>query len=564
MLRTIWLTIQNEVRLLARDPVVLAMLLLAPVVIILVAGYSLGNLYGSGSGIVRVPVIDRDRGEVATGVLDALRREPSIRVEPVESIARAREMVATADRVPVAIEIPAGTTREVLEGREAHLIVYADPVKRLEVNAIELRLDRLCREVNAHLQAEAENRLASARADLKRRLERLSADAAAEQRDARRQAERIQAQTLASVRRQIEEARRKLQEQIAAIARAREQQTRAALTRQLSRRRQILAEVQSYLDQLQSTQRAFELWMAKLRQVAGAHAKDIPPPPAFPPPPPGADLAELSAPITLPGEDSRMPALDMPRVSIELPSPSIPDRDRLASELKAATAAVIPALPGQLAVAERPAIEGALPAVTAFDQYVPGFGVTFLMIGMLLGVSLTLFDEREWGTLSRLRVGGASLSGVLLGKLVARSIVGTLQMVVLFAIGWALFGISLGRAPAALLLPSAGIAFASAAFGLAITPLARSHDGVMPLGTVAAMTMSAIGGCWWPVDFEPAWMRAAAGWLPTTWTMRSYNDLMIRNLPPSSALWPLALTVGLGVVFLAAGLFGMLVREKQG
>ncbi len=46
MLRAIWLTIQNEARLLIKDPVVLFMLLFAPVVIITVAGYSLGNLYG--------------------------------------------------------------------------------------------------------------------------------------------------------------------------------------------------------------------------------------------------------------------------------------------------------------------------------------------------------------------------------------------------------------------------------------------------------------------------------------------------------------------------------------
>ena len=35
--------------------------------------------------------------------------------------------------------------------------------------------------------------------------------------------------------------------------------------------------------------------------------------------------------------------------------------------------------------------------VNAFDRYVPGFGITFLLIGMMLGIALTLFDERDWG-----------------------------------------------------------------------------------------------------------------------------------------------------------------------
>src|SRR5208282_3168221 len=64
MFRAIWLTVQNEARLLLKDPIVLFMLLLAPVVIIAVAGYSLGNLYGGGTNGFLVPIVDRDRGEV--------------------------------------------------------------------------------------------------------------------------------------------------------------------------------------------------------------------------------------------------------------------------------------------------------------------------------------------------------------------------------------------------------------------------------------------------------------------------------------------------------------------
>ncbi len=49
-------------------------------------------------------------------------------------------------------------------------------------------------------------------------------------------------------------------------------------------------------------------------------------------------------------------------------------------------------------------------------------------------------------------------------------------------------------------------------------------------------------------------MRALANWMPTTWTMQAFNDLMIRNQPASAALWPLAATAGLGMIFLAAGI----------
>ena len=144
--------------------------------------------------------------------------------------------------------------------------------------------------------------------------------------------------------------------------------------------------------------------------------------------------------------------------------------------------------------------------------------------------------------------------GVLAGKLSSRFIVGLAQMIVLFAVGWGLFGISLGRAPAMLLMPTAAMSFAAAAFSLTIACVARTHDSVMPIGAVAAMAMSAVGGCWWPIDFEPAWMRAFARLLPTTWTMQAYNELIIRHSAASGALVPSAFAAALGFCYLIIGM----------
>jgi ABC-2 type transport system permease protein len=135
-----------------------------------------------------------------------------------------------------------------------------------------------------------------------------------------------------------------------------------------------------------------------------------------------------------------------------------------------------------------------------------------------------------------------------------RFLVGLIQMIALLTIGAALFGVYLGRNPLMLILPAAAISFAAAAFSLVIAGIAPSRDAVLPIGAMMAMAMSAIGGCWWPLDFEPHWMRAAAWWMPTTWTMRAFNDLMIRELAPSSALWPSAMTIALGLIYLAVGL----------
>jgi ABC-2 type transport system permease protein len=384
MLRSIWLTTQNEARLLVKDPIVLFMLLFAPVLIITVAGYSLGSLYGGSANSFRLPLVDLDHGKVAQGIIEALRSEHGIALELLDDPDQARRLVSRRDRTPVALLIPAGTSAGAAAGGEPRLILFVDPVRRVEVNALELRIDELCRRVT-------------------------------------------------------EQARTAAQTQIESFG--------------------------------------------------------------------------------------------------------VPQA---------------PTLPGDLGFVEHPATEGEAVTVNAFDQYVPGFGITFLLIGMMLGIALTLFDERDWGTLKRLQVSGAPLTGLLLGKLFARFIVGIAQMVLLFAVGWALFGITLGRNPLALMIPTVGISFAAAALGLVVASIATAHDSVMSLGVTVSMAMAAIGGCWWPLDFEPVWMRELARWLPTTWTMQAFNDLMIRNQPPSAALLPLAATISIGVIFIVAGLLRFL------
>jgi ABC-2 type transport system permease protein len=380
MLRAIWLTAQNEARLLVKDPIVLFMLLFAPVVIITVAGYSLGSLYGGAANSFRLPVVNLDRGQVSDGIIQGLRHERNLTLEMLDDPAEARRLVSQRDRTPIAMVIPAGTSAAVAAGRQPRLILFVDPVRRVEVNALELRIDELCQRVTEQARAAAQTQIES---------------------------------------------------------------------------------------------------------FGGSEA------------------------LTLPGD---------------------------------------------VGYVEQPAIECEAVTVNAFDQYVPGFGVTFLLIGMMLGIALTLFDERDWGTLKRLQVSGTPVSGLLLGKLFARFIVGIVQMALLFAVGWALFGITLGRNPVALLIPTVGISFAAATLGLVVASISRAHDSVMPLGVTVSMAMAAIGGCWWPLDFEPGWMRELARWMPTTWTMQAFNDLMIRNQPPSAALLPLAATMGIRLIFLSAGL----------
>lgn len=548
MLRTIGLTIQNELRLLLRDPTVLMMLLLAPVVIITVAGYSLGALYGGGRPAFTLPVVDNDGGEVAAGLIDALEGSRALELVRVGDVAAARQRVLGSDGAPLALEIPAGTSEAIVAGRDAPLVLHIDPARRVEVNALRLELDRLCRRASAVARGRANRRLVHATADLRRRLEHT-------RRALLRQRERLRSEIAGGQTAAIEHVRRQVAASLEHAARGAESALRAESDREFAARAPALERVRAYVGELATARRAFEAWFDDLRARAGSHASDIPAPPALPVPPSDADLATLAKP----------PELHVTSPTVTVPAIVLPPLTSARSDAEDVLGTVMAeplVLPGQLDVVERSAIAGGSVAVNAFDQYVPGFGVTFLLIGMMLGIALTIFDEREWGTLARLTASGTPIGGVLIGKVLARMGVGVVQMIVLFAVGWALFDISLGRQPLALFVPAVSMSFAAAALGLVIAATAHAHDAVMPLGTMLSLAMSAIGGCWWPLDFEPAWMKMLARCLPTTWTMQAFNDLMIRQRDWPDVLLPAAATVGIGVVVLAVGVGAFLRSER--
>src|SRR3984957_18023343 len=421
-------------------------------------------------------------------------------------------MVREKKMAVVGIVIPAGTTESIERGRGPQLILYTDPVKNVQTIKVELALSELCRKITAGAATEARGQTAQRTREFTSQLDRARVSA----QQARDEASRLGKQADAS-RAAIEP---KIRAHIESALTAARDHTKIALDAEIGRiqskldadsaaRQAKLDELKDYLGRLEIAHGQFEAWFGKLKELAGSHAADIPAP--------------------------KIPLLDIPEMPAIDPSLSVP---------------------GSLGITEVDLSGksiGQFAGFNAFDLQVPGFAVTFLLIGMLMGVSLALIDEHDWGTLERLRSASAPLWATLTGKLLARFVVGFIQMGVLFAAGYVLFGISLGRVPAALMLPAAAVAFAGAAFGLIVAGVGRTRDAVLPVGAIVIMTMAAIGGCWWPIDFEPAWMQQVALALPTTWAMRAFNDLMIRNLAASSALIPSAVNFGFGIIYSVIG-----------
>ena len=559
-MRALVTLIVKDLRLLWRDRAGLVFLMLAPVLVITVAGFSLANLYGAdptGQTAYDFPLVDEDGGPLANAIRTRLADEPSVRVRLVPDRAAARALIRDTKQAGTALVIPAGTESHLAAGEPVSLLLFTDPVKYLERLNVRLRLLEIAQAESAVRRDRVVAAAQQQRDQLVTELDRL--------RDTVSKTRATLQASWTDAGRARTEAIRRVQEQ---VARARQTaQTRLSEeVRQLSGRlqrdiegqvRTVREPLRAYVETVGERRAAFTQWITRLRELAGSRATSIPEPPSFPELPAALlqFLDDGRAPITLPALDltaltpPALAPLDVPPLP-PIPSVTLPD-----IELPA-----LPVVPGGLRIDEE-SVSGGSARINTFDQNVPGFSVTFLLLGMLLGVSLGLLDEREWGTLERLRAMPLSLAHVLIAKLLSRFVVGVVQMGVLLAFGRVAFGISLGPQPWALLLPVVGIVFAGTAFGLVVAGVASSREAVLPVGSMVIVTMAAVGGCWWPIDLEPRWMRTVALAFPTTWAMEAFNDLMIRQRSVAAAVRPTLVMLAYGTGYLLLGI--TLYRRRE-
>jgi len=550
-MRSLFIIIGKDLRLMLRDRPALLFIVIAPVIVIAVAGLSLSGLYGAGPlgrGDYVLPIADEDGGSLGHQIEAKVRDHADVVVLRVGSREEAERLVREK-AAGSALVIPEGTTAAIAAGQAGRLLLYTDPVKYLErlnvrIGVLETR-DALVREErarNLERLREQDERLREEIAEFFATVERLRGEAAA--------LDETLASSRTEVAAEIEAESLKLQESLDRQIGERIDSARDTVNATVAARFSAISEpALAYLDALTEARESFASWFEELQRLANRRADDIPAPPEFPEPPPALvdALSEPLPTIVIPidvGIGVALPAPDLPVIGldaldIDFPRIDLPD---------------LGTAPGELVIEER-TVDGSPTTVNTFDQNVPGFSITFLLLGMLLGISLGILDERDWGTFDRVRSLPVPARNILIGKLGARFGVGVLQMIVLFAVGYFVFDISLGPDPWALLLPITGIAFAGTAFGLIVAAVARSRDAVLPLGSIAIVTMAAVGGCWWPIDLEPSWMRTTALAFPTAWAMDAFNDLMIRGRPGDSAYVPTAVLFLYGFIYLGIGLF---------
>ena len=182
--------------------------------------------------------------------------------------------------------------------------------------------------------------------------------------------------------------------------------------------------------------------------------------------------------------------------------------------------------------------------------YAAGVGVMFLLFSVS-GASGSLLDEMDTGTLDRVLSTRLGMGGLLTAKWIFITLLGVLQLTVMFLWGRIAFGLELERHLPGFFVMTAFTAAAAAGFGLMLATLARTRAQLSGMSTIIILTMSALGGSMFPRFLMSETMQKFGLLTFNAWALDGYLKVFWRNAP-ILALWPQVLVLSaLTAVFLA-------------
>jgi ABC-type Na+ efflux pump permease subunit len=174
---------------------------------------------------------------------------------------------------------------------------------------------------------------------------------------------------------------------------------------------------------------------------------------------------------------------------------------------------------------------------TRYQVLVPSYTVMFAF-SLVLTVGWLFVSERRQGTLKRLRAAPLSRWQILAGKLIPCLALSLIQGIFLLAAGKLVFGMQWGPRNWSLahqllwLVPLvASTSFAAMGISLLVAAWARSEVQVAIAGTLLVLGLALISGCLVPRDLMPDTVQQLTLITPHAWALDAYAQLFLNPEP---------------------------------
>ena len=191
---------------------------------------------------------------------------------------------------------------------------------------------------------------------------------------------------------------------------------------------------------------------------------------------------------------------------------------------------------------------------SSLEQNIPGFSLMFVLLTLIFSVSLALREEEVWNTSARLSIAPLNRASLLGGKLLARLIIGTAQLLLLLLFGHFVYGLRLGHSPLAIIAVATAIVTSMTCFAAVVAAFVRTREQAIPVGLAVAFVLAAFGGLFWPLYDLPRVVQAIGQVLMTTWSMSAIQDVMFRERSLTGVSFELLVLFAYGLISFAIAL----------
>ena len=126
-------------------------------------------------------------------------------------------------------------------------------------------------------------------------------------------------------------------------------------------------------------------------------------------------------------------------------------------------------------------------------------------------------------------------------------------------IGAVIFDVSWGD-PIGVALVTLALILAGATFYILLGTLFRTESQATNMGPFLGILMGMLGGCMWPLEIVPEWIRSVGHLIPTAWAMDGYLALVFGRVPWTAVLTEVAVLLRMATLF---GTLGVLRLQHQ-
>ena len=187
-------------------------------------------------------------------------------------------------------------------------------------------------------------------------------------------------------------------------------------------------------------------------------------------------------------------------------------------------------------------------------RIVGGWAIMFLMFE-LTATATALFEERRNGIFRRLLAGPVTRAQILWSCFLFGVVLGLVQLVAVFCAGGVLYGIDVLAHWGNLVVVATVAAAACTALGLLVAALSETRETAMGLATLVIVTMSAVGGAWFPISLMPPFIQQLSKFTLTYWAVDGFTQVLWAENRLPQLLPTLGILLGITAAMMALAIW---------